>query len=331
MTEIAIIVFDECQGSAVSAMVEALGVANLHWSSTGDYGDPPFSWRTVSWDGRSVRAMGGLTIAADASVEALGNPDVIFVPAVRSDDRRTMTKSIERLNEQWGSVLRNHHSHDRYLAANCSSIFLLARAGLLNGRTATISWWLSDSFRRSYPSVHLMPEMLVTKDARVFCAAAFSACLNLGLEIVAEFLGPRAALSCARVMLIDVNRTTQLPYANLQDQTEHGDDLVLRAQTWLLSNLARTIRLGQLATRLGVTSRTLTRRFKAATRETPLEFLQNARIERAKRLLATTNVSFGEVAHRVGYEDASSFRRLFVRNTGISPREYRGRFGVYER
>ena len=90
---------------------------------------------------------------------------------------------------------------------------------------ATTSWWLSGDFRRTYPKVRLTPDALVTKDERILCAAAFSACLNLGVEIIAEFLGPRAALSCARVMLVDVNRTTQLPYANLQER-------IIMATSW---------------------------------------------------------------------------------------------------
>jgi transcriptional regulator GlxA family with amidase domain len=272
--------------------------------------------------------MGGIRLVADGSPDKLGRPDLIFIPAFRSEDQRAMNKSIQRLDAQWGGVLRNHHGRQGYVAANCTATFVLAEAGLLDGRTATTSWWLSRDFRNRYPRVRLLPEMFVTKDARIFCAAAFSACLNLGLEIVAEFLGPRAAVSCARIMLIDVNRTAQLPYANLQDQIQHGDDLVLRAQTILLSNLKRAPDLERLADRLLVTSRTLARRFKRAIGETPLGFLQNVRIERAKRLLETTNVSFDRIAYRVGYEDASSFRRLFVRATGISPRDYRRRFGI---
>jgi transcriptional regulator GlxA family with amidase domain len=129
-------------------------------------------------------------------------------------------------------------------------------------------------------------------------------------------------------MLIDINRTAQLPYADLQHQLQHGDDLIIRAQTMLLTNLRRAPDLERLADRLHVSSRTLGRRFKGATGETPLAFLQNARIERAKRLLETTNVPFDQIAYRVGYEDVSSFRRLFMGASGISPGNYRQRFGL---
>ena len=168
--------------------------------------------------------------------------------------------------------------------------------------------------------------MLVTKDERIFCSAAFSACLYLGLEIVAEFLGPQAVLPCARVMLIDVNRTEQLQYVNLRAPVQHGDELVLRAQTALLMNLARPPTLQKLADQFNVTTRTLGRRFKSATGETPITFLQNARVEQARRFLKSTNVSFDQIAYRVGYEDPGAFRRVFVQAVGLSPREYRQRF-----
>lgn len=326
MTEVVIPVFDDCQPSAISAIVEALSVANLHWSRANGEDKPPFEWRTVSRDGRPVRTMAGLSLAADNALDRLGQPDLIFVPAIRSNDIQAMRVRIRQISEEWGDPLRKHHARGGFLAANCSAVFLLAEAGLLDERAATTSWWLSGYFQRAYPQVRLTPELLVTQDERIYCAAAFSACFNLGLELIARFLGPRAAISCARVMLIDINRSAQLPYASTHELTQHSDDLVLRAQSMLLSDLRNPARPEQLAGRLRVTSRTLNRRFKAATGETPLEFLQKARVERAKRLLETTGLGVDEIVHRIGYEDASSFRRLFNRTTSISPLEYRRRF-----
>ena len=328
MPDVAILLFDDCQASAISTVVEALSVANLHWQSSGDQRERPFSWRTVSWDGQHVRAMAGIKLAADIAASDIGKPDLIFVPAVRSDDYAVMQDSIQRLDSVWGDLLRDRYAEGCCLASNCSGVFLLAEAGILNGRMATTSWWLAKSFQRSYPAVRLLPEMLLTKDDRVICAAAFSACLNLGIEIVATFLGTRAALSCARVMLVDVNRATQLPYANVQEQVRHADELVLQAQSLIVARLNQPLQMEQLCGHLGVTLRTLGRRFKRATGETPIEFIQKARVERAKRLLEMTNLNFDDVVIRIGYEDASSFRRLFKRLTGISPTEYRRRFNV---
>jgi transcriptional regulator GlxA family with amidase domain len=113
----------------------------------------------------------------------------------------------------------------------------------------------------------------------------------------------------------------------VQEHINHDDDLVLRAQTILLTNIRRTPDLKQLARRLHVSNRTLGRRFRKAIGETPIAFLQNARIERAKRLLESTRTSVDRIAYRVGYSDVGAFRRLFLKGAGISPRMYRQRFG----
>src|SRR5262245_31719503 len=224
MPDVVVLIFDDCQPSAVSTVVEALSIANLHWLRANGEGEPPFVWRTISFDGRPVRGMGDVTLVADGSADEFRRPDLVFVPGVRAYSQDAMNKTLQQLNAHWGDTLKEHYKRNGYVAANCSAVFLLAEAGLLDGRTATTSWWLARSFRSRYPRVRLLPEILVTKDTRIFCAASFSACLNLGLEIVAEFLGPRAVLTLARVMLIDVNRTAQLPYADLQHQIQHGDD-----------------------------------------------------------------------------------------------------------
>jgi transcriptional regulator GlxA family with amidase domain len=247
MPDIAIVLSDGCQPSAVSTVIEALSVGNLQWSRAMRESEAPLRWRTISFDGRPVRAMGGLKIVADGSSETLGKPDLIFLPAIRCDDHEILMKSVKRLVTQWGDSLREHHAGNGYLAASCSAAFVLAEAGLLDGRKATTSWFLARYFRNRYPKVRLVRDVLVAKDEKIFSSAAFSGCLNLGLEIVAEFLGARAVLPCARVMLVDVNRTAQLNYPNMQSQAGHGDDLVIRAQSLLLTNLAHAPDLEKLA------------------------------------------------------------------------------------
>jgi transcriptional regulator GlxA family with amidase domain len=330
MSEVAILLLKNCQPSAVFTVIEALCVANFIATTINRDANPPFSWRRVSLDGRPVRAMCGVSLSADCSTAELGKPDLLFAPAIDIPEPHAIRGTIQRLESQWGGVLRRHHEKDGYVAANCSATFLLAEAGLLNGKQATTSWWLARMFRRQYPQVELLPD-LVVKDTRIFSAAAYSAVLNLALEIISEILGPQSMLPCARVMLIDANRTQQLPYADLAMQIDHGDELVLQGQTLLLKHVRNPPDVAGLAARLHVTSRTLERRFKKAIGQTPLEYLQISRIENTKRLLATTHLSLEQIADRVGYGDPGSLRRVFVREAGVSPGAYRRSFAVGRR
>lgn len=330
MTQVAVLLLENCQPSAVFTFIEALHVANVLMAITNRGATPPFSWRRVSLDGKPVRTMCSASLSADCSVSEVGKVDLLFAPAIDMPEPRAIVRTIQRLERQWGGLLRDQHTRRRYLAVNCSTTFLLAEAGLLNGKQATTSWWLAGLFRRRYPGVKLLPD-LVVRDTRIFTAAAYSAVLNLALEIISEFVGARSMLACARVMLVDANRTLQSPYADLATQVEHGDALVLQAQTLLLKGLRHPPDLAGLAGRLNVTSRTLERRFKKAIGQTPLEYLQGSRVENTKRLLATTQLGLDEIAHRVGYEDPGSLRRIFVREAGISPGAYRRSFAVGKR
>ena len=151
--------------------------------------------------------------------------------------------------------------------------------------------------------------------------------LNLALRLVERFAGAQLAAATAKLLLIDLNRISQTSYATLLDQNGHTDRLVAQAQSRMEATLQQRFRLSELAAHLAVSERTLNRRFKQAVGKAPLEYLQTLRVEIAKRLLESGRVGFDVVSERVGYGDPSTFRQLFKRKTGLSPRQYQQRFG----
>jgi transcriptional regulator GlxA family with amidase domain len=313
-------------------MVEVLRMANLHAARAEQAAPPVFRWQLLSPSGKPVHAMGGPTLGVEGNLSQAGRADAVFVPAIHFDgDVERLQRSVEALADSCGSWLVDQYRKGAILAASCSGVFVLARAGLLNGKRATTSWFLGRLFRENFAQVRLCEEALVTRDGRLFSSGAFSASLDLCLEIVKHFAGPALALACAKVMLIDINRHSQFPYMTLQTLARHGDQLVLRAQSRICSRVREEISVEDLARRLGVSARTLNRRFHAAIGRSPTQYLQEVRIEGAKRLLETSGLSLERIMERVGYHDPSSFRRLFERTTKVSPSGYRRMFGRRER
>ncbi len=174
--------------------------------------------------------------------------------------------------------------------------------GLLNGKTATTHWGAAKFFKRKYPKVKLKPHRLVTDEGDLFCSGG------------------------AKALLIDFGRKSQMPYAVFDVEKSHGDKKITRIQEWIGNNYQKRIRIDSLAQKSGLTRRTFERRFKNATGDTPLQYLQRVRIEKAKYLLESSSNTFEEITYQTGYEDSSSFRKLFIQNTGLTPGLYRNKF-----
>jgi transcriptional regulator GlxA family with amidase domain len=207
------------------------------------------------------------------------------------------------------------------VAASCSSTFLLASAGLLDGRRATTTWWLAPLFRRMFPAVDLDANAIVVADGGVTTAGAAMAQINLMLALVARFASPSLADLCARYMLLD-RRGSQAPYMSLAMLCT-GDEKVAKAEAWARGRLADGVGVAELGAEAGLEPRTFARRVKRATGLTPVAFLQRLRVERATHLLETTRLPFEEIAYRVGYSEPSTLRRLLRQQKGVSPRDLR--------
>lgn len=326
MSDIRIWVFDQIMASSVSGILDVLTTANhfLVRQSEAMQESRRFKWRVESLSGGPVTTASGQIISVDGAINMRSSPDAIIVAAPFIGQKAELTAQMKGLGGLL-TGLRRQHERGAIVASYCTGSFLLAEAGLLDRRIATTHWAKAEIFRERYPNVDLRASEIVTEQDRIICSAAVTTSLNLALRLVEKFSGASTATAVARLLLIDVNRMPQDSYAVSIDIT-HADEMIAKAQRWMEKNLQEGFRLAVLADHLGVSERTLNRRFKAALGSAPLHYLQTLRIRVAKNLLETKRICIDDVSHRVGYGDVSAFRQLFKRETGISPREYERRF-----
>lgn len=327
MAKITLLAEHDCVASAIIGSVDALTIANLWWHFLkNDDADPLFETQIVTLDGKPVIASGGIILTPSRAIGDVENPDLILLPAFFPpfDMQNKRIKAICR----W---IRESYQRGREIACTCTGTFLLAETGLLNGRTATTNWLFADSFKRQYPKVNLRIERIFTEDSGLYCTGAATAFMNLCLHLIEKFGSSDLASRCAKALLVDTDRHTQSPYAIHDFRKNHADNQILKAQKWMGNNYESKFSIDAVAASVGISSRHFKRRFKTATGDTPLAYLQHLRIENAKRFLERTQDSVNEITWKVGYEDINSFRRLFIKHTGLSPKHYRNKFSRQSR
>ena len=330
MRRIYVWIFEGCSVAAFMGPIDVLTVANAVWAHLnhreGRRVKPLFEWRLESPDGRPVRSASGYTVQVDGAIGAGGHADAVLVPAIFANDLTDLREATDRL-KPLTPVLRAEHDRGALIAASCTASFVLAEAGLLDRRRATVHWAFAKDFRRLYPRVELLPEEMLTEQDGILCSAG-TAYMRLALRLVEKFAGEGVAAATGARLVIDANRAPRgaPSLTTLHDVLAQRDPLVTRAQHWMESRLQTSFQLRDLATALGVSERTISRRFSQALGKTPITYLQTLRIDTGKRFLETTKMSVEAVAELVGYGDVNFFRRVFKRQTGLSPREYHHRF-----
>ncbi len=290
---------------------------------TGTRQAPRFRVTTASVDGRAVRCDGPIHIKPMASIKDIRKTELIFIP--------TTGLSIDDVVERNAPVvpwLRRWHKRGVDIASVCSGVGLVAATGLLDGKRATTHWGLAERFREKYPRVKWMPELMVTEDHGFYCGGGVNASLDLSLYLVEKFCGHDIAMQTAKALLIETPRAWQAGFAIVPLKTEHSDESISNAQEWLHQNFHHNFSLEDPARRVGMSLRNFVRRFKQATGDNPLTYLQKLRVAAAKRLLESDHRTMQEISDAVGYQDVAYFRALFQRHTGASPSAYRRRFGV---
>jgi transcriptional regulator GlxA family with amidase domain len=324
MPHITLLAFEDCATSGIFGAIDAFGIANRYHGQLQQAGpnetDPLFSWDIVSIDGKPVPGEGRVTVMPHGSIDDVDLTDVILIPGFLSP-----LKFIGNVPEKLTKWIRRQHEKNVIIGSSCTGTFLLAETGLLDGKTATTNLKFSRYFQKLYPSVNLKPERILTEDNGFICSGATTSFFDLCVHLIEKFGFKDLAAICAKALLIE-SRQSQSPYFIFDYQKYHTDTTIKKAQCYMEEKFTRTISVETLASDLGISQRHFVRRFKSATGDSPLLYLQRIRVEAAKDKLEKTMRSIDEITQQVGYEDTNSFRKLFKKNTGLSPREYRNRF-----
>ena len=319
---VAVVGIEDAPSLNTMGIVDALTKVDNAWQFLGPAdADRIFSVELVGIGSSDVEFLNGARAKPSATARTLQAPDVVVVPGLDDDVETSM-----RRNEGWIPWLDSWHAAGATIATSCTGAFLAAEAGLFDGRKATTHWVAARLFASRYPNVELVSDHVVVDEGDVISSGGATTFLNLVVYLAERYGGHERALAAGKVMLIDSGRDTQLPFMSFAPLREHGDRVVHEIQTQMELRYPEQLTIENLAARAGLSQRTLLRRFKAATGQTTLLYLQALRIEAAKRQLERTLDSVDEIRLSVGYGDPASFRRTFKRHAGVSPTEYRRRY-----
>jgi len=261
------------------------------------------------------------TVEADKLISEVRNTDLVIIPAVMGDIAEAIT-----VNAPFYPWIIDMHNKGSEIASFCLGAFLLGQTGLVDGKKCSTHWMGSNQFRAMYPKVELVSESIVTDDKNICSSGGAYSFLNLLLYLVEKFNGKEIAVLCSKIFEIEFNRSNQGLFSIFIGQKNHEDKAIIRAQDYIERHYEQKITVSELADYVAISPRNFVRRFKRATSNTPIEYIQRVKIEAAKKILESSNLNIKEVMYDVGYTDNKSFRTLFKRHTGFSPLEYKNKY-----
>ncbi|MCE7999225.1 MAG: helix-turn-helix domain-containing protein [Rhodobiaceae bacterium] len=320
---IGLVAFEGCIGSSVHALADLFSTANAIKRQTGGR-DALFKTKVLTPGGAMVTASNGHEIASGGALEDHTDADVLMISGIGIEAVGDVGETLTSLRSLI-SLLARAPDPQKITTGSCTGTFLLAEAGILDGRQATTTWWLASTFSERYPAIELRSNEIVVDTGSVITSAAGTSYLDLALHVIGRLADPQIAHLCAKFMVVDGGRTSQRPYA-IPWHFMSRDPFVEKAETWVRQQIANEASVGGLASHLNMSPRTLHRRLSRLHQQTPQEFIQRIRMEEAMRLIETTKKSVSEIGAEIGYADENTFRRAFSAWVGTTPTQHRLRF-----
>ncbi len=261
------------------------------------------------------------TLHCDRAIKDLEKTDLIIIPALDGE----IGKSLDSGKAFIPWIVRQYKAGAE-VASLCVGAFMLAATGLLNGKSCSTHWRAAHDLKKRFPRVRLVTDKVITDENGLYTSGGAFSSANLILYIIEKYAGREAAVHCSKMFQVDMDRRSQSPFIIFKGQKDHEDEQIMQAQEYIEKNYKEKITVGQLTTYLSLSRRNLERRFKKATANTVVEYIQRVKIEVVKKELESGRKTVNELMYEVGYSDTKAFRNVFRKCTGLSPIEYRNRY-----
>ncbi len=304
-------------GTSITLPIEMLNAANFINRTRGAK-HPDIIIEIASINGEPVEITGGIQIRANRAIESIHSTDLIVIPALWGNPKPVIKRYAKVI--PW---LKKQHKQGSLICATGTGCCFIAETGLLNGKAATTHWYYFEQFKKNYPNINLQTKRFITHSDNLYCAGRINSITNLMIHFIEQLFDHPIARQIELHFAHEIKQSYESIFYDFDEQNVHHDETVIQIQQWMLRNYNSEIKLCNLASQFDMSLRTLNRRFKIATGNTPLKYLQQIRIGTAKDLLRDSNLSVAEISYRVGFNDPGYFAALFKKLASISPRDYR--------
>jgi transcriptional regulator GlxA family with amidase domain len=309
-----------------NAVIEAITPAYRTFKTANDFlkaagKKPLFSVEYVALK-KTVEANDGeYSVKIDRQLKDVTKTDLVVLPALFGD-----VDAALKANEKAISWIQQMYAGGSEVASLCIGAFLLAATGLVNGKKCSTHWAYYDLFRQKFPAVEMVDGTVITDEGRLYSSGGANSLWNLLLYLLEKYTDRDTAVLAAKYFAIDIDRNSQAAFTIFTGQKDHNDEEILKIQHYIEENYAEKLSVDELADRTAISRRSFERRFKLATNNTPVEYIQRVRIEAAKRSFEASRKNVSEIMYDVGYSDTKAFRDVFKRITGLTPIEYRNKY-----
>jgi len=276
----------------------------------------------IAGSSKEIKLNNGMyTIHPDIEVKNIKRSGLVIIPAFEGD----IKDGVEQNKKLIPWIVKQYNKGSE-VASLCVGAFLLAATGLLDGKNCSTHWRAGNEFKNMFPNVQLVTDKIITDEHGLYTSGGAFSSANLILYLIEKYAGREAAIYCSKTFQVDLGRYSQSPFTIFKGQKDHNDEHIQKAQEFIEKNVQDKITVDQLASMLAIGRRNLERRFKKATSNSVVEYIQRVKVEAAKMRFETSADNVNEVMYNVGYNDPKAFRSTFRRFTGLSPVQYRSKY-----